>query len=302
MSRSIVAKIIPETCNAFWDVLKDEFMPIPTRSTWEKIAADYDYFWQFPNCVGSIDGKHVTMQAPKNAGSLYYNYKKQHSLILLAVVDAQYNFVAVDIGGYGKQSDGSVFSNSAIGRLLKSQNLDFPANEPLRGTKDPALPFVLVGDEAFPLLENLMRPYPGDCLTEEKRVFNYRLSRARRVVESAFGILVSRFRCFRRPLLLQPKNAIAIIKGAVVLHNFLRKEIGIQYVNVENINSQNGDDKIPREKKQTNPPTNMQMLPLKRVGRRHTTNATAIREQFKNYFVSKPGAVPWQSNVVNRVQ
>ena len=131
MSRSIVAKIIPETCNAFWDVLKDEFMSIPTRSTWEKIAADYDYFWQFPNCVGSIDGKHVTMQAPKNAGSLYYNYKKQHSLILLAVVDAQYNFVAVDIGGYGKQSDGSVFSNSAIGRLLKSQNLDLPVNEPL---------------------------------------------------------------------------------------------------------------------------------------------------------------------------
>ena len=90
-------------------------MPIPTRSTWEKIAADYDYFWLFPNCVGSIDGKHVITQAPKNSGSLYYNYKKQHSLILLEVVDAQYNFVAVDIGGYGKQSDGNVFSNSAIG-------------------------------------------------------------------------------------------------------------------------------------------------------------------------------------------
>ena len=79
-----------------------------------------------------------------------------------------------------------------------------------------------------------MRPYPGDCLTEEKRVFNYRLSRARRVVESAFGILASRFRCFCRPLLLQHKNATAFIKGAVVSHNFLRKEIGIQYVNVEN--------------------------------------------------------------------
>ena len=149
-------------------------MPIPTRSAWQKIAADYDYFWRFPNCVGSIDRKHVTIQAPKNAGSLYYNYKKQHSLILLAIVDAQYKFVAVDIGGYGKQRDGSVFSNSAIGRLLKFQNLNLPANKPLRGTKDPALLFVLVGDEAIPLLENLVRPYPGDCLTEEKRVFNLR--------------------------------------------------------------------------------------------------------------------------------
>jgi len=77
-----------------------------------------------------------------------------------------------------------------------------------------------LGDEAFPLKENLLRPYPGKNLTEGQLNFNFRLSRARKLVENAFGILAARFRVFRRPMLVTPIKAEMIVKAATVLHNF----------------------------------------------------------------------------------
>ena len=82
----------------------------------------------------------------------------------------------MDIGAYGRQSDGSVFANSLFGRKLKAQQLPIPPPEPLGGSASPNLPYVFVGDEAFPLLQNLMRPYLSGNLTREKIIFNYRLT------------------------------------------------------------------------------------------------------------------------------
>lgn len=83
------------------------------------------------------------------------------------------------------------------------------------------MPYVFVGDEAFPLKDNMMRPYPGKDLPQRKAVFNYRLGRAGRVVENSFGILASRWRILRRPILASPTKATLITQAAVALHNFL---------------------------------------------------------------------------------
>lgn len=96
----------------------------------------------------------------------------------MAVVDSRYRFSLIDIGAEGRQSDSGVFKASGIGHCLESGTLSLPGMTRLPGT-DVVVPHVFVGDEAFQLRPDFLRPYPGQGLSLEKRIFNLRLSRAR---------------------------------------------------------------------------------------------------------------------------
>lgn len=139
---------------------------------------------------------------------MYYNYKNSHSLVLLAVCDANYVFRFVDIGAYGRRSDGGIFKDSIMGTKLENKQMRIPEAAPISDERETPLPYCIVDDEAFPLKTYLLRPYPGkQKLTPQKRIFNYRLSRARRVIENTFGILVNKWRIFRKPIIANISNA-----------------------------------------------------------------------------------------------
>uniref|UniRef100_A0A8C5MYM5 DDE Tnp4 domain-containing protein n=1 Tax=Leptobrachium leishanense TaxID=445787 RepID=A0A8C5MYM5_9ANUR len=216
IGQSTASNIIRETCCALWDILHDVVMKKPNKEEWMAIADVFAKTCNFPNCLGALDGKHIQIIKPKGSGSRFFNYKKYFSFILFAVSDANYCFTYIDIGSYGSSSDAAVFAHSEFGQMLQRDELDLPANTTLPGTADP-MPFVFVGDEAFALAEHLMRPYSNRGLSVEKRVFNYRLTRARRVVECAFGILSNKWRILHRPINLKLENAISVVKASTDL-------------------------------------------------------------------------------------
>jgi len=101
-------------------------------------------------------------------------------MVLMALVDSNYKFTVVDVGAFGSNSDGGVWKMSQFGAAFDAGFIEIPPPKSLPGTH-VELPHVLIGDEAFQLRNNFMRPYPGKQLDDQRRIYNYRLSRARYV-------------------------------------------------------------------------------------------------------------------------
>ncbi|XP_050310637.1 uncharacterized protein LOC126746421 [Anthonomus grandis grandis] len=270
MGFSTVSQIINEVCDAIWKHLQPIYMPEPSTELWERTISRFENSWQFPNCIGSIDGKHVAIKCPPNSGSNYYCYLKKFSIVLLAIVDHEYKFVCVDVGGYGKNSDGGIFEASSFGQRMSRGLLNIPPNRALPGQNEET-PCVLIGDEAFALTSFLMRPFPYRLSRHDirKEKYNKRLCRVRRVVENAFGILAQKWRLFYRPLELKVETSIKVIKATCVLHNYLRTE---------------KRDLLFSHLLEDAEPIIGALDPLPADGRRATNYSFQIRENFVNFF------------------
>uniref|UniRef100_A0A8C5PZ95 DDE Tnp4 domain-containing protein n=1 Tax=Leptobrachium leishanense TaxID=445787 RepID=A0A8C5PZ95_9ANUR len=273
ISRSTAGILIRKVCKTIWNTMKEECIPTPSEETWAHISHGFLERADFPNCIGAVEGKHIRVIKPQRSGSLYMNYKHFFSIGLMAVADASYRFTYVDIGSYGKDSDSTVFHNSTLWTKIQSRSLSIPKPQKLPGT-DIAVPFAFVGDEAFGLSSNLLRPYSGTQLSEKKRVFNYRLSRARHCVECSFGILTNKWHIFHRPLNVNVNFAVDIVKCCCVLHNFVQDRDG--YNLDDSFSSAAFEDFV-----------NSTAMNVNRRNFRY-------RDTLAYYFVSESGQIPWQ--------
>uniref|UniRef100_A0A914WUG6 DDE Tnp4 domain-containing protein n=1 Tax=Plectus sambesii TaxID=2011161 RepID=A0A914WUG6_9BILA len=151
--------------------------------------------------------------------------KLQHTciLVLMGVAGPDYRYILADIGAPAGANDSGVFGLTSFGRDLHNGRAHLPAGEyklPLSSTQ-ARVPYMLVGDAAFPLLPHLMKPHPAANRTMAQRIFDYRLSRSQRVVENAFRLLATRWRVLRKPITTEPPFATKIVHACICLHNWL---------------------------------------------------------------------------------
>lgn len=129
-------------------------------------------------------------------------------------MDANLQYLAIDVGSFGKNNDSGIFADSELGRAITGGHLNFPESNALPAARELGLiPYVVIGDPGFTLHILLMIPYAGIDIAEEKHVFNYRFSRARRIVENEFGILAARWIIFHTKIAVEPAFAVDLVKA-----------------------------------------------------------------------------------------
>jgi len=211
----------------------------------------------------------------------------------MAVVNANLEFIMCDFGVNGRISDGGVIEYSSFYKKLKNGQLSLPP--PRKPTNsNTELPFVFIADEAFTLRSDFLKPFSRQELNNEKKIFNYRLSRARCKVENAFGTLSNRFRIFHTQISVSLEAIDHIVMATCVLHNFLRRRYATVYTPENNLYTENTTDGTIELGLQST-----HMIDLRQGHNRRSNNeAKRVRELFMNYF-NNEGKVEWQQRMVH---
>lgn len=141
-----ISVIVREVCQAIVDEFLYEVMPLPTDAEkWLMIADGFMEKWNFPHTLGALDGKHIRCKKPPGSGSTYINYKKFFSVLLLALVDADYKFVWVDIGGRGAAGDAQVWNESDLKEAVDSGQMPLPPPDHFPND-DQDSPYFFIGE------------------------------------------------------------------------------------------------------------------------------------------------------------
>jgi hypothetical protein len=126
MGGRTVSKIVDEVSTAIWDNMQPLYLPQPTTEMWDTIARRFEELWQFPHCIGALDGKHIMIKKPANSGSSFFNYKQTFSVVLMATVDEDCKLITIDVGSMERFSDGNIISSNVLPKKLNERTLQFP--------------------------------------------------------------------------------------------------------------------------------------------------------------------------------
>lgn len=288
-----ISLLVLDVCQAIYEVYGEEAIQNPnTPEGWKAIADQFSTRWNFHHVLGALDGKHVRIKAPANCGSTYFNYKAYNSIVLFALVDGDYKFRWVQVGAPGASSDAQLWNRSTLKEAITQDAIGIPPPEPLPGD-DRDMPYFIIGDNAFALRTYMMNPFSARPLDLQQRIFNYRLSRARRCVENAFGILANRFRCLLTPFQQVPETVECIVLAALCMHNLLRVHAPADQ-NALLDREDDGHNLIPGSWREGAVLDDMEE---RLAGNQTTRDAKRQRLYLKHYYNGASGSVPWQERM-----
>ena len=217
VSKSTVCLVIKDVCSAIVQILLPEYIRFPTGDALRRVVTGFKQDYGFPQCAGAIDGTHIPIVSPNECPADYYNRKGWHSIILQGTVDNNGCFVDIYVGWPGRVHDARVFANSSLYQKGQNKTLLPDWKEKLNNID---VPLVMLGDPAYPLLQWLMKGFPDNGrLSHQQKHFNYRLSKARVVVEHSYGRLKGRWRCLLKRLDVSTSAVPELVAACCVLHN-----------------------------------------------------------------------------------
>jgi hypothetical protein len=264
IGKSTAGEILHDFCSVLVDMFFYQFIKFP--NTVAEIQETIDGFFNkcgYPLCLGALDGTHIAVKAPTGFECDYFNYKKHHSIIMLATVNADLIFTYVNVGAPGRCNDSSIYNNCTLSNVI--QHSMYQKHFML--VRNIKIQSHLIADSAFALNSTLLKPYADrPNIPRYQSLFNYRLSRARCSVERAFGLLKNRFRLLHRKMEHDLYNVGNIIKAATIIHN-LCVSTG------DNIEIDWETPLVIHKKPSCNT---------------HTSTGTDVREALADYFIQNP--------------
>ncbi|KAK3884288.1 hypothetical protein Pcinc_011453 [Petrolisthes cinctipes] len=199
VASNTIAIIFPETCRAIIEAFADEYLQIPDSvEGWKQIANRFNERWNIPHTLGALMGSIFASRIQRLEARTTSTTRSSSPWSCWHFPNLQHI-------------------------MLENKRANLPPAEKLPGDPEgKPVDYFFVEDDAFALRSWMMKPYPERNLSKPERIYNYRLYRARRVVENDFGMLANRFRVFHSTINLMHDRVEAVVMAACVLHNVLR--------------------------------------------------------------------------------
>ncbi|GAB6021949.1 hypothetical protein CHUAL_014176 [Chamberlinius hualienensis] len=227
LGKRSVIRYVHLFCISVKSVLLKKYVPTPTQSDIVDLADNFNTKFGMMNVIGCIDCCHIPISCPVSDRNI--DRKCFYSVILQGVVDHKGSFWDIDVGWPGSVRDTQEFTTT---RLYKKVKHGFLPESDLY-LNNQCIPYHLIGDGAYPLLEWIMKPFTGHNLGEKEQNFNHHLSIARITVEHAFCRLRSQWKRLTKRCDCKLENTINMIISCVVLHNMCEKHDGQLAMNLE---------------------------------------------------------------------